>query len=85
MNGRSIGLIALGIVFGVNTILLLWLVSLKAFHRHRTDRRAARRAAYLAAISRHLADPHHAVPITAGSRDDDVSHGAPLPPCGTCS
>ena len=72
MDGTTIGLIAVGVVFGVDLVLLLGLVSLKAVHRRRMKRHEARRAAYVAVLSRHLAFQHHTDPIGAKAGDDDA-------------
>jgi HEAT repeat protein len=55
MDPTSIGSIAVAAVFGVDLVLLLGLVTLKTAHRRRADRHRVRRAAYVAALSRHLA------------------------------
>ena len=72
MNATTIGLIAVGVVFVVDIILLLGLVVLKAFHRRRTERHELRRAAYLATLSRHLASSGHSDRIDEGAADDDA-------------
>jgi HEAT repeat protein len=72
MDGTTIGLIAVGVVFGVDLVLLLGLVSLKAVHRRRMARHEARRAAYVVVLSRHLAFEHHTDPIGAKAGDDDA-------------
>ena len=55
MDPTSIGSIAVAAVFVVDLVLLLGLVTLKTAHRRRADRHRVRRAAYVAALSRHLA------------------------------
>jgi HEAT repeat protein len=72
MDGTTIGLIAVGVVFGVDLCLLLGLVSLKAVHRRRMQRHDSRRAAYVAVLSRHLAFENHTDPIGAKAGDDDA-------------
>jgi HEAT repeat protein len=72
MDGTTIGLIAVRVVFGVDLVLLLGLVSLKAVHRRRTARHEARRAEYVVVLSRHLAFEHHTDPIGARAGDDDA-------------
>lgn len=72
MDGTTIGLIAVGVVFGVDLCLLLGLVSLKAVHRRRMERHESRRAAYVGVLSRHLAFQNHTDPIGANAGDDDA-------------
>ena len=72
MDGTTIGLIAVGVVFSVDIILLLGLVSLKAVHRRRREAHDRRRAAYVAVLSRHLAFEHHTDPIGPNAGDDDA-------------
>lgn len=72
MNGTTIGIIVVGVVFSVDILLLLGLVSLKAVHRRRTERHDKRRAAYVAVLSRHLAFQHHTDPIGAKAVEDDA-------------
>jgi HEAT repeat protein len=72
MDGTTIGLIAVGVVFGLDLFLLLGLVSLKAVHRRRMARHDTRRAGYVAVLSRHLAYEHHTDPIGADAGDDDA-------------
>jgi HEAT repeat protein len=72
MNATTIGLLAVGIVFVVDIILLLGLVTLKAFHRRRTERHELRRAAYVATLSRHLASQGSTDRIGAEAADDDA-------------
>jgi HEAT repeat protein len=72
MNGTTIGLIAVGVVFGLNIVLLLTLVSLKTLHRRRRKSHERRRTEYVAVLSRHLAVPNHTDPFGAGAAEDDA-------------
>jgi len=72
MNGTTIGIIVVGVVFSVDILLLLGLVSLKAVHRRRTERHDKRRTAYVAVLSLHLAFQHHTDPIGAKAVEDDA-------------
>lgn len=72
MNGTTVGLIAVGVVFSLDIILLLGLVTLKAVHRRRGESHDKRRAAYVAVLSRHLAFQHHTDPIGPEAVDDDA-------------
>jgi len=72
MNGTTIGLIAVVVVFGIDIILLVGLVILKAVHRHRRANHEQRRAAYVAVLSRHLAFQHHTDPFGPDAADDDA-------------
>jgi HEAT repeat protein len=65
MDGTTIGLIAVVAVFGINIVLLVGLVVLKAIHRRQMRGRVTRRAAYISLLSRHLAIPNHTDPIPA--------------------
>ncbi len=72
MDGTTIGVIAVGVVFALNTALLLALISLKTVHRRRHDSHERRRTAYVAVLSRHLAVPDHTDPFGAEAVDDDA-------------
>jgi HEAT repeat protein len=72
METATIGLIAVGIVFAVDIVLLLGLVALKAFHRRRTKRHELRRAAYVAILSRHLASNQHTERLGEDAAGDDA-------------
>jgi len=72
MNATTIGLIAVVIVLVVDIVLLLGLVTLKAFHRRRSQRHEMRRAAYVAILSRHLASNQHTERIGEDAAGDDA-------------
>ncbi len=59
MNGSQIALLAVGIVFVVDAMLLLGLITLKAVHRLRMERHDQRRSAYLGVLSRRMSFPLH--------------------------
>ncbi len=72
MNGTTIGLFAVVVVFSVDIILLLGLVTLKLVHHRRSESHDKRRTAYVAVLSRHLAFKHHTDPIGANAVEDDA-------------
>src|SRR3990172_459966 len=59
MNGTRIAFFAVGVVFAVDTVLLLGLITLKTVHRRRMERHDQRRSIYLGVLSRRLAFPLH--------------------------
>ncbi|HEY6627800.1 MAG TPA: HEAT repeat domain-containing protein [Acidimicrobiia bacterium] len=59
MNGSQIALLAVGIVFVVDAVLLLGLIALKSVHRRRMERHDQRRSAYLGVLSRRMSFPLH--------------------------
>ncbi|MEX1124231.1 MAG: HEAT repeat domain-containing protein [Acidimicrobiia bacterium] len=59
MNGTQIALLAVGIVFVVDVVLLFGLITLKTVHRRRMERHDRRRSAYLGVLSRRMAFPLH--------------------------
>ncbi|HLF43869.1 MAG TPA: HEAT repeat domain-containing protein [Acidimicrobiia bacterium] len=59
MNGTQIAFLAVGIVFVVDAVLLLGLITLKTVHRQRMERHDRRRSAYLGVLSRRMAYPLH--------------------------
>ncbi len=59
MNGSQIALLAVGIVFVVDAVLLLGLITLKSVHRRRMERHDQRRSAYLGVLSRRMSFPLH--------------------------
>jgi HEAT repeat protein len=72
MNGTTIGLIAVAVVFGIDIILLSGLVLLKAVHRRRRGDHTRRRAEYVAVLSRHLAFQNHTDAFGPNAADDDA-------------
>lgn len=72
MNGTTIGLIAVGMVFIVDIALLLGLVAVKIVHRRRAERHRLRRAAYMAVLSRHLAGNAPTETIGQSAAEDDA-------------
>jgi HEAT repeat protein len=72
MNGTTIGLIAVAVVFGIDIILLSGLVLLKAVHRRRREDYARRRAEYVSILSRHLAFQHHTDTFGPNAAEDDA-------------
>lgn len=72
MDGTTTGLIAVGVVFALNTALLLALILLKTVHRRRHDSHERRRTSYVAVLSRHLAVANHTDPIGADAVEDDA-------------
>ncbi|MGH8914351.1 MAG: HEAT repeat domain-containing protein [Acidimicrobiia bacterium] len=72
MDATTIGLIAVGLVFSVDVILLLGLVSLKALNRRHRESHDRRRAEYVAVLSRHLSFANHTDPISPDAVDDDA-------------
>jgi HEAT repeat protein len=59
MNGTQIAFLAVGIVFVVDIVLLLGLITLKTVHRRRMVRHDRRRSTYLGVLSRRMAFPLH--------------------------
>ena len=59
MNGTQIAFLAVGIVFVVDIVLLLGLITLKAVHRQRMESHDQRRSTYLGVLSRRMAFPLH--------------------------
>ena len=59
MNGTQIAFLAVGIVFVLDIVLLLGLITLKAVHRHRMESHDQRRSTYLGVLSRRMAFPLH--------------------------
>jgi len=59
MNGTQIALLAVGIVFTVDAVLLLGLITLKAVHRQRMESHDQRRSAFLGVLSRRVSFPLH--------------------------
>lgn len=72
MDTTKIGLIAVGLVLGIDLLLLIGLVTLKAVHRHRSKRHEERRARYLVLLSRHLSFKHHTDPFPADAADNEA-------------
>ncbi len=72
MNETTIGLIAVGVVFTLNTVLLLALVWLKTAHRRRHQSHQRRRSAYVAELSRRLARSDSAETIPESAAEDDA-------------
>ncbi|MDP9493663.1 MAG: HEAT repeat domain-containing protein [Actinomycetota bacterium] len=59
MTGTQIAYLAVGIVFVVDAVLLLGLITLKAVHRRRMEHHDQRRSAYLGVLSRRMSYPLH--------------------------
>jgi HEAT repeat protein len=72
MSETTIGLIAVGVVFSLNVVLLSALVVLKAVHRTRVERHERRHTKYLAVLSRRLATEDHTDQITPAVAEDDA-------------
>lgn len=72
MDGTTLGLIAVAVVFVLDFTLLFGLVVLKDVHRRRAQRREQRRARYVALLSRHLATATHIDEIGPDVADDDA-------------
>jgi HEAT repeat protein len=71
MSGTTIGTFSVVVVLGVDLLLIIGLVGLKAVHRGRRERHDQRRALYIVGLSRHLAF-RDANPLHLDDIDDEA-------------
>ena len=72
MDPTTIGVVAVAIVLGIDLLLIVGLVVLKAVHRHRRTRYDERRARYVVALSRHLASGDKDQPFDLETVEDEA-------------